>query len=77
MDEMLRFLFKSTMRTDSALRTIAKTLKYQRKFNHWVLLTYLLLGAGYFENQHEIAALKREISLMKKPAENANDDTRR
>lgn len=77
MDEMLRFLFKSTMRTDSALRAIAKTLKYQRKFNHWVLLTYLLLGAGYFENQHEIAALKCEINLMKEPAENANDDTRR
>lgn len=77
MDEMLRFLFKSTMRTDSALRAIAKTLKSQRKFNHWVLLTYLLLGAGYFENQHEIAALKREISLMKEPTENANDDTRR
>lgn len=77
MDEMLRFLFKSTMRTDSALRAIAKAFKSQRKFNHWVLLTYLLLGAGYFENQHEIAALKREISLMKDPAENANDDTRR
>lgn len=77
MDEMLRFLFKSTMRTDSALRAIAKTFKSQRKFNHWVLLAYLLLGAGYFENQHEIADLKREISLMKESAENANDDTRR
>ena len=77
MDEMLRFLFKSTIRTDSALRAIAKTFKSQRKFNHWVLLTYLLLGAGYFENQHEIAALKREISLMKEPTENTNDDTRR
>ena len=39
MDEMLRFLFKSTMRTDSALRAIAKTFKHQRKFNRWVLLT--------------------------------------
>ena len=77
MDEMLRFLFKSTMRTDSALRAIAKTLKYQRKFNRWVLLTYLVLGAGYFENQHEIAALKRKISLMTEPTENANDDTGR
>ena len=77
MDEMLRFLFKSTMRTDSALRAIAKAFKHQRKVNRWVLLTYLLLGAGYFENQHEITALKREISLMKEPAENANDDTRR
>ena len=77
MDEMLRFLFKSTMRTDSALRAIAKAFKSQRKFNHWVLLTYLLLGAGYFENQHEIAAVKREISLMKGPAEDSNDDTRR
>lgn len=84
MDEMLRFLFKSTMRTDSALRAIAKTFKYQRKFNRWVLLThqvlgagYLVLGAGYFENQHEIAALKREISLMKEPTENANGDTGR
>lgn len=77
MDEMLRFLFKSTMRTDSALRAIAKTFKHQRKFNRWVLLTYLVLGAGYFENQHEIAALKREISLMKAPAENANGDTGR
>lgn len=77
MDEMLRFLFKSTMRTDSALRAIAKTFKYQRKFNRWVLLTYLVLGAGYFENQHEIAALKRKISLMTKPTENANDDTGR
>ena len=76
MDEMLRFLFKSTMRTDSALRAIAKTFKHQRKFNRWVLLTYLVLGAGYFENQHEIAALKREISLMKKPEENTNGDTR-
>lgn len=74
MDEMLRFLFKSTMRTDSALRAIAKAFKHQRKFNRWVLLTYLVLGAGYFENQHEIAALKREISLMKEPTENANDD---
>lgn len=77
MDEMLRFLFKSTMRTDSALRAIAKTLKYQRKFNRWVLLTYLVLGAGYFENQHEIAALKRKISLMTEPTENDNDDTGR
>ena len=77
MDEMLRFLFKSTMRTDSALRAIAKTLKSQRKFNRWVLLTYLVLGAGYFENQHEIAALKRKISLMTEPTENANDDTGR
>ena len=77
MDEMLRFLFKSTMRTDSALRAIAKTFKHQRKFNRWVLLTYLVLGAGYFENQHEIAALKREISLMKEPAENDNGDTGR
>lgn len=77
MDEMLRFLFKSTMRTDSALRAIAKTLKSQRKFNRWVLLTYLVLGAGYFENQHEIAALKREISLMTEPTENDNDDTGR
>ena len=77
MDEMLRFLFKSTMRTDSALRAIAKTFKHQRKFNRWVLLTYLVLGAGYFENQHEIAALKRKISLMTEPTENANDDTRR
>ena len=77
MDEMLRFLFKSTMRTDSALRAIAKTFKHQRKFNRWVLLTYLVLGAGYFENQHEITALKREISLMKEPAENSNDDMRR
>ena len=77
MDEMLRFLFKSTMRTDSALRAIAKTFKHQRKFNRWVLLTYLALGAGYFENQHEIAALKHEISLMKEPAEESNDDTRR
>lgn len=77
MDEMLRFLFKSTMRTDSALRAIAKTFKYQRKFNRWVLLTYLILGAGYFENQHEIAALKRKISLMTEPTENANDDTGR
>ena len=76
MDEMLRFLFKSTMRTDSALRAIAKAFKYQLKFNRWVLLTYLVLGAGYFENQHEIAALKREISLMNEPAENANGDTR-
>lgn len=77
MDEMLRFLFKSTMRTDSALRAIAKTFKHQRKFNRWVLLTYLVLGAGYFENQREIAALKREISLMKEPTKNSNDDTRR
>lgn len=77
MDEMLRFLFKSTMRTDSALRAIAKTFKHQRKFNRWVLLTYLVLGAGYFENQHEIAALKRKISLMMEPTENANDDTGR
>ena len=77
MDEMLRFLFKSTMRTDSALRAIAKTFKYQRKFNRWVLLTYLVLGAGYFENQHEIAALQRKISLMTEPTENANDDTGR
>lgn len=77
MDEMLRFLFKSTMRTDSALRAIAKTFKHQRKFNRLVLLTYLVLGAGYFENQHEIAALKREISSMKEPAENANGDTGR
>lgn len=77
MDEMLRFLFKSTMRTDSALRAIAKTLKSQRKFNRWVLLTYLVLGAGYFENQHEIAALKRKISLMTEPTENDNDDTGR
>lgn len=77
MDEMLRFLFKSTMRTDSALRAISKTFKHQRKFNRWVLLTYLVLGAGYFENQHEIAALKREISLMKEPAENDNGDTGR
>ncbi len=77
MDEMLRFLFKSTMRTDSALRAIAKTFKHQQKFNRWVLLTYLVLGAGYFENQHEIAALKREISSMKEPAENANGDTGR
>ena len=77
MDEMLRFLFKSTMRTESALRAIAKTFKHQRKFNRWVLLTYLVLGAGYFENQHEIAAMKREISLMKEPEENSNDDTRR
>ena len=76
MDEMLRFLFKSTMRTDSALRAIAKTFKHQQKFNRWVL-TYLVLGAGYFENQHEIAALKREISSMKEPAENANGDTGR
>ena len=76
MDEMLRFLFKSTMRTDSALLAIAKAFKHQQKFNRWVLLTYLVLGAGYFENQHEIAALKREISLMKEPAENANNDTR-
>lgn len=77
MDEMLRFLFKSTMRTDSALRAIAKTLKYQRKFNRWVLLTYLVLGAGCFENQHEIAALKRKISLITEPTENDNDDTGR
>lgn len=77
MDEMLRFLFKSTMRTDSALRAIAKTFKYQRKFNRWVLLTYLVLGTGYFENQHEIAALKREINLMKDPTENAKGDTGR
>ena len=77
MDEMLRFLFKSTMRTDSALRAIAKTFKHQRKFNRWVLLTYLVLGAGYFENQHEIATLKREISLMKEPTKNANGDTGR
>ena len=77
MDEMLRFLFKSTMRTDSALRAIAKTFKHQRKFNRWVLLTYLVLGAGYFENQHEITALKREINLMKEPTENANGDTGR
>lgn len=77
MDEMLRFLFKSTMRTDSALRAIAKAFKHQRKFNRWVLLTYLVLGAGYFENQHEIAALKRKISLMTEPTENANDDTGR
>ena len=76
MDEMLRFLFKSTMRTDSALRAIAKAFKHQRKFNRWVFLTYLVLGAGYFENQHEIAALKHEISLMKEPAENANGYTR-
>lgn len=77
MDEMLRFLFKSTMRTDSALRAIAKTFKYQHKFNRWVLVTYLVLGAGYFENQHEIAALKREINLMKEPTENAKGDTGR
>ena len=77
MDEMLRFLFKSTMQTDSALRAIAKTFKHQRKFNRCVLLTYLVLGAGYFENQHGISALKREISLMKEPTENSNDDTRR
>lgn len=77
MDEMLRFLFKSTMRTDSALRAIAKTFKYQRKFNRWVLVTYLVLGAGYFENQHEIAALKHEINLMKEPTENNKGDTGR
>ena len=77
MDEMLRFLFKSTMRTDSALRAIAKTFKHQRKINRWVLLNYLVIGVGYFENQHEIAALKREISLMKEPTKNSNDDTRR
>ena len=77
MDEMLRFLFKSTMRTDSALRAIAKTFKHQHNFNRCVLLTYLALVAGYFENQHEIAALKREISSMKEPAENANGDTGR
>ena len=76
MDEMLRFLFKSTMRTDSALRSIAKAFKNQRKFNRCVLLTYLVLGAGYVENQHEIASLKREISLMKESAENANGETR-
>lgn len=67
MDEMLRFLFKSTMRTDSALRAIAKTFKYQRKFNRWVLLTYLVLGAGYFENQREIVMLKQELDRMKEP----------
>lgn len=77
MDEMLRFLFKSTMRTDSALRAIAKTLKYQRKFNRWVLLTYLVLGAGYFENQREIAMLKRELDGMREPTENANGDAGR
>ena len=67
MDEMLRFLFKSTMRTDSALRAIAKTFKYQRKFNRWVLLTYLVLGAGYLENQREIVMLKQELDSMKEP----------
>ena len=77
MDEMLRFLFKSTMRTDSALRAIAKTFKYQRKFNRWVLLTYLVLGAGYFENQREIAMRKRELDGMKEPTENAKGDTGR
>lgn len=77
MDEMLRFLFKSTMRTDSALRAIAKTFKYQRKFNRWMLLTYLALGAGYFENQREIAALKREIDSMKEPTESTIGDTGR
>lgn len=77
MDEMLRFLFKSTMRTDSALRAIAKTFKYQRKFNRWVLLTYLVLGAGYFENRREIAMLKRELDGMKEPTENAKGDTGR
>lgn len=77
MDEMLRYLFKSTMRTDSALRAIAKTFKTQRKFNRWVLLTYLVLGAGYFENQREIAMLKRELDSMKEPTENTNDDTER
>lgn len=77
MDEMLRFLFKSTMRTDSALRVIAKTFKYQRKFNRWVLLTYLVLGAGYCENQREIAMLKRELDGMREPTENAKGDTGR
>lgn len=77
MDEMIRFLFKSTMRTDSALRAIAKTFKYQRKFNRWMLLTYLALGAGYFENQREIAALKREIDSMKEPTESTIGDTGR
>lgn len=77
MDEMLRFLFKSTMRTDSALRAIAKTFKYQRKFNRWVLLTYLVLGAGYFENQREIAMLKQELDDMNEPTENAKGDTGR
>ena len=77
MDEMLRYLFKSTMRTDSALRAIAKTFKTQRKFNRWVLLTYLVLGAGYFVNQREIAMLKRELDSMKEPTENTNDDTGR
>lgn len=77
MDEMLRFLFKSTMRTDSALRAIAKTFKYQHKFNRWVLLTYLVLGAGYFENQREITMLRRELNSMKEPTENANGDTGR
>lgn len=77
MDEILRFLFKSTMRTDSALEAIAKTFKSQRKFNRWALLTYLMLVAGYFENQHEIAALKHEINLMKEPTENNKGDTGR
>lgn len=77
MDEMLRFLFKSTMRTDSALRAIAKTFKYQRKFNRWVLLTYLVLGTGYFENQREITMLKRELDSMKEPTENNKGDTGR
>lgn len=67
MDEILRFLFKSTMRTDSALEAIAKTFKCQRKFNRWALLTYLMLVAGYFENQREIVMLKRELDSMKEP----------
>lgn len=77
MDEILRYLFKSTMRTDSALRAIAKSLKFQHKFNRLVLLTYLALGVGYFENQHELASLKREINLVKEPTESREGATGR
>ncbi len=77
MDEMLRYLFKSTMRTDSALRAVAKTLRTQHRFNRLVILTYLTLGIGYLENQRELVAMKHEIDLIKEPTESTKDETRR
>lgn len=75
MDEMVRYIFKSALKTDRALHAIGKTLKAQRSFNRWVLLSYLVLGVGYLENSRELMLVKNQLCTLCQKTEAACEDT--
>ena len=80
MDEMIGYIFGNLKISESAIRKITQTLKYQSRINRNVACFTVMTAIGFavvnktIKEQHEqIKKLSKEIERMKEPTEGRSD----